>query len=156
MAKPKDQRQMEAFLQSMMLEHYADMGDAVYGMLHPRFVQCDFDNRTLTVVIHVEPWMRNANHVMHGGAIAAALDGMGGLLTRCYTPADTIAPTCNLSISYILPVPMDAQLHVRMRATHTGRHMLFVGGEAFTLADGAELLHATSMAAYMIVERESE
>lgn len=143
---------MEAYLQSEMLERYADMPDAVYGMLHPRFVRCDYVNRTFEAVIHTQAWMRNGNGVMHGGVIATALDGMGGLLTRCYSPVQKISPTCNLSVSYILPVPMDAQMHVRMHVTHAGRRLLFVSGEAFLPFDGEERLCATSTATYVVLE----
>ncbi len=152
MATPKNQRQMEAHIQSEMMEMYANLQDAVYGMLHPRFVRCDFAARTFESVIQVQSWMRNGNNVMHGGVIATVLDGMGGLLVRCYTPTNRIAPTCNLSVSYLRPIQMDAQLHVRMRATHAGNRLLFIYGEAFLPYEGEEQIHATSTATYIIVE----
>lgn len=151
MAIPQNRAQMEAYIKSAMDDCHTRMPDAVYGLMAPRFVRCDYEARTFEAAIQAQPWMRNSNDVMHGGVIASALDGMGGQLARCYVPSGTIAPTCSLSVSYLLPVPMDAELHVRMHATHTGHRMLFVSGEAIVFDGGDERLCATSTAIYAIV-----
>ena len=152
MASPVNQAQMETRIQNRMLEYFETLPDAVFGMLHPRFVSCDYEARTLTVVISVQRFMRNNNGVMHGGMIAAALDGIGGLLCHCYTPEGRMSPSIDLSVSYLAPVPIGELLHVRVTAEHTGRTLLHLRGEAFLMRDGAEQIAASSMATYYITE----
>lgn len=152
MALPANQAQMESCIQSRMLEYFERLPDAVFGMLHPRFVSCDYAARTLTVVIEVQRFMRNNNGVMHGGMIAAALDGIGGLLTFCYTPEGRISPSTDLSVAYLAPVPIGEQLQVRVTAVHTGRTLIHLRGEAFLIREGAEHAVASSMATYCITD----
>lgn len=126
-----DQAQMEAAIKSRFLELYADMPDAIYGMLHPRLVCCNFEQRSMEAVIQTQPWMRNVNHVVHGGIIATILDSIGGSTLYCFTPVGSTAPTVSLQISYLKPVPLDMPLHVRGTITQAGKNLLYVRTEAF-------------------------
>lgn len=126
-----DQAQMEATIKSRFLELYADMPDAIYGMLHPRLVSCSFEQRSMEAVVYTQPWMRNSNHVVHGGVIATILDSIGGATLHCFMPLGSTAPTVSLQISYLKPVPLDAPLHVRGTITQAGKNLLYVRTEAF-------------------------
>ena len=68
---------------------------------------------------HTQPWMANPNRVLHGGITAAILDtSMGTLCSVLYEGGFT--PTITMNISYALPVPLDADILVRVRASYTG------------------------------------
>ena len=115
-----DDQEIERFVRKEIEDYQAAMPDAVFGMMSPAFVRCSAEERSLTVCIRTKPWMRNGNGVTHGGAIATMLDGMGGLLARCVSSTGWIAPTISFQVSYLKPVPIDADVHVTITATHAG------------------------------------
>ena len=144
-----DQAQMDAYVKSNMLEMVTDMSDAVYGLLHPRLVACDFCGRSVVAVFRTTPAMRNSNNVLHGGVTATMLDSIGGVVTRCFTPAAAIAPTVSLQVSYLEAIPLDVDVHVRASVTHAGRKLLHVRSEAFD-PEEPERVYATGTAVYFI------
>ncbi len=150
-----DQSQMEAYVESNMLEMVADMADAVYGRLHPRLVACSFEQRTVEAVFAMQPWMRNGNNVVHGGVIATMLDSIGGVVARCFTPQDAISPTVTLQVSYLYAIPIDARVHVRAGVTFPGRRLLHICTEAFDAEDGTRL-YATGTAMHYIKSKNGE
>ncbi len=117
---PQTDADMERFIRAEIAEYSVSMADALFGMMAPQFVRCSAADRSLTVRIHTVPWMRNANNVAHGGAIAAMLDGMGGLIARCFSCTGWIAPTINFQVSYLKAVPIGVDVDVCITATHAG------------------------------------
>ncbi|MEG1756620.1 MAG: PaaI family thioesterase [Clostridia bacterium] len=154
MAIPTDQLQMESKITSDMRELFAAIPDSVYGMLHPRLVACNFNSRTLEVIVMTTAWMRNINQVVHGGVIATALDNIGGLLACCFSTSGMVAPTVSLQISYQHAIPIDAELHVRAYLVHNGQHLIHVRTEAFILSDGEERMCASGAAVHYNVPAE--
>ncbi len=146
-----DQAQMEAYVKSNMLEMVADMADAVYGMLHPRLVSCDYSKRFVEAVFHTNATMRNSNNVLHGGVTATMLDSIGGVVSRCFTPVTAISPTISMQVSYIEAIPLDVDVHVRASVIHAGRKLINVRMEAFD-PEARERFYATGEAVYFINE----
>ena len=130
--------ELERFVRSEIEEYLASMPDAVFGMLSPAFVRCSAANLSLTVRIHTSAWMRNANNVCHGGAIAAMLDGMGGLLARSLSKTGWIAPTVCLQVSYLKAVPLDIDVDVTVAATHAGSQIIQLRSELTDPTDEGE------------------
>jgi len=66
-----------------------------------------------------QAWMANPNRVLHGGITAAILDtAMGTLCSVLYEGGFT--PTVTMTINYALPVPLESDILVRVRASYTG------------------------------------
>lgn len=146
-----DQAQMEAYVKSEMLEFLERDPDSIYTMMHPRLVRCDLATRTLEMVMHTTPWMRNTNGMVHGGVSAAVIDTVGGMACRCFAPTGALTPTVSLQVSYLDMIPIDAQLHVRAVVTRPGRSIAHVQVEAFGVEE-KEHLYATGAAVYYIMK----
>lgn len=71
-----------------------------------RYESCDFAGKTLLLSFPVEEYMRNPAGVMHGGAVAGALDITMGSLTY-YMSGEFLTPTINLNVSYERPFPRE-------------------------------------------------
>lgn len=81
-----------------------ERGPSFNVFLQPRFERCDFAKKTLLVSFPADPAKRNPMGVMHGGAVASAMDTAMGMLTF-YMNGETITPTINMNVSYERPVP---------------------------------------------------
>ena len=90
---------------------------------------------------------------MHGGAICTAFDLTIAALARFYA-RENFAPTINLDVNYIRPVPMGEILVVTAKATSTGRRITQLTGEARIKSTGK--LAATATSIYMNVDTDKE
>lgn len=144
-----DQVQMEAYVKSDMREMVTNMADAIYGMMHPRLVACDFEARSVEAVFATQPWMRNGMGVVHGGMIATMLDSIGGIAARCFVPYGVVAPTVTLQTSYLRTVPIGTQVHVRANVIFPGKHILQLQTVAFDGEDSTRIFATGSAVHYV-------
>lgn len=113
--------QMQASVKDILAYLSRELPDAIQNMAAPRFVACDFEEKTLELAFEIQPWMRNPANILHGGLTAMMLDTTMGTLSRCYVRGEGITPTITMEVSYLLPIPIGSTLHVRAHASHTGR-----------------------------------
>lgn len=84
----------------------------------PALESCDGPSRSVLFRFHTYSWMSNPMGVTHGGIVTAILDAsMGTLCTSFYQKR---TPTITMTTNYCRPVPLDADVLVNVRATHTG------------------------------------
>jgi len=120
-------------------------GDNFNRMLDVRFVDCNFENRTVTLAVETKPWMANPDGMTHGGVIASMLDLVMGLAS-CYF-SGRMTPTINLNVTYLHPVPLGACVLMRSQVTMPGFHLCSVTAGAWI--DGApDRLVATGCGTY--------
>ena len=112
--------QMQASVKDILAYLSRELPDAIQNMAAPRFVACDFEEKTLELAFEIQPWMRNPANILHGGLTAMMLDTTMGTLSRCYVRGEGITPTITMEVSYLLPIPIGSTLHVRAHASHTG------------------------------------
>ena len=122
--------------------------DAVQNMVIPRFVACDYETKTLELAYETKPWMRNPANILHGGLAAMMLDNTMGILSHCFVHGAGITPTITMEVAYLLPVPIGTELHVRARATHTGRAINNLMAEAWAAETPGKLALTASGAFY--------
>lgn len=87
-----------------------------------------------------EGWMRNPAGVTHGGMLATMLDNAMGMTACIVSPyEDGIAPTAELHVSYLRPVPVDQAIRISVSVDHVSarlirmRAKLWLEGEEDTL-----------------------
>ncbi len=100
------------------------------AMLAPEFVSCDYEKKEVVVRYPIRTWMRNPGGVMHGGAIAAAMDTTMGTQTF-YWAGEQVTPTINMLSNFQRPVPLGSLLYVRSHVTSVGRTMIYAWAEAW-------------------------
>ena len=127
--------------------------DTMNGMMEGEWGGCSFEDKTLTFEFPVQQWQANRIGNMHGGAICTAFDLTIAALARFYA-RENFAPTINLDVNYIRPVPMGETLVVTAKATSTGRRITQLTGEARVKSTGK--LAATASSIYMNVDTDKE
>ncbi len=107
-----------------------ERGPSFNVMLKSRFESCDFQTKSLLLSFPVEPYMRNPMGVMHGGAVAGALDVAMGSLTF-YMCGEYATPTINLNVSYERPVEVGKRMYVEAVCLSCGKTMAYATARAW-------------------------
>ena len=81
-------------------------------------IDCDGPAGSLTLRYQTRPWMANVWGVVHGGVTANLVDTCMGI--ACAAQCGVITPTVSLTINYARPVPLEAQVTVRIRTIRCG------------------------------------
>ena len=107
-----------------------ERGPAFNVLMHSQFERCDFSTKTLVLAFPVEPYMRNPAGVMHGGAVAGAMDITMGSLTF-YMSGEFITPTITINVSYERPVAVGKRLMVEAVCFSCGKTMAYAAAKAW-------------------------
>ena len=107
-----------------------DRGPSFNVRMKSRDEECDFETKTLRLSFPVEEYMRNPAGVMHGGAVAGALDITMGSLTF-YMAGEKLTPTINLNVSYERPIPTGKRLWVESTCYACGHTMAYANARAW-------------------------
>ena len=121
---------------------------SVCALLAPEFISCDLGKKELVLRYPIREWMRNPGGVMHGGAIASAMDTTMGVQIF-YWADDQMPPTINMLANFQRPVPLGSMLYVRARVTCVGRTMVYATSEAW-VDDEPERLLVTASGVYHV------
>ena len=81
-------------------------------------VDCDGPAGSLTLRYRTRPWMANIWGTVHGGVTANLVDTCMGI--TCAVQCGVITPTVSMTINYARPVPLDAEVVVRIRTIRCG------------------------------------
>ena len=138
------ERSCRAFTEMLCAES-GQNGPSYSCAIQPRYESCDFEKKTLLVSILVEDFMRNTNGVMHGGAVATAMDTILGSLTY-YMCGEHLTPTINMNVSYERPIPLKKRLFVETTCLSCGRTMAYATARAWV--EGSEKTVASASGTY--------
>jgi len=147
------QEALEKHARDTLYQNNVLQKDTMNGMMKGEWGGCSFEEKTLTFVFPVQEWQANRIGNMHGGAICTAFDLTIAALARFYA-RENFAPTVNLDVNYIRPVPLGDALLVTARATSTGRRITQLTAEARVKSTGK--LAATASSIYMNVDTQKE
>lgn len=111
-----------------------------------RYESCNFEKMTLLLSFPVEEYMRNPVGVMHGGAVAGALDITMGSLTF-YMNGEYLTPTINMNVSYERPIPTGKRLFVEATGISCGKNMAYATARAW-LEDAPDKIVASAAGTY--------
>ncbi len=106
------------------------LGRTFNVMMHPVYEGCDFPEKKLLLSFLVEPYMRNPAGVMHGGAMAGALDISMGSLTF-YCCGEYLTPTINMNVSYERPATVGKRMFVEAQVLSCGKTMAYAVAKAW-------------------------
>lgn len=111
-------------------DEYDQRGHSFNSSMQPRYEGCCFETKSLLISFPVENYMRNPVGVMHGGAMAGALDIAMGSLTF-YCCGEFITPTINMNTSFERPVPVGKRLFVESQVLSCGKTMAYAVAKAW-------------------------
>jgi uncharacterized protein (TIGR00369 family) len=116
---------------STRINHETDQRGPSFNVnMRSRYESCDFSKKSLIVSFPVEEYMRNPVGVMHGGAVAGAMDIAMGSLTF-YMCGEFLTPTINLNVSYERPIPTGKRLFVEATCLSCGKTMAYAAAKAW-------------------------
>lgn len=97
-------------------------------------VAADGPGLSLTFCFRTSAVMENPWGVTHGGMLALALDwAMGASARTILDQCD--APTVSMQLDYLQPVPLDADLYIRVEVDHAGKTLAHLCATGY-LAEG--------------------
>lgn len=127
-------------------------GIAFNGFIHTHYEACSYEKKTLLLSVIAEPIMRNPSGVMHGGAVASAMDiAMGSL--AFYMSGEYLTPTINLNVSYERPIATGKKLFIETVCHACGRTMAYLSTRAWA-EDAPDKIVATASGTYYTASGE--
>lgn len=111
--------------------------------MRSRYEGCDFEKKTLLLSFPVEEYMRNPAGVMHGGAVAGALDITMGSLTF-YMCGEFLTPTINMNVAYERPIPTGKRLFVEAACLSCGKTMAYATARAWVVGVPEKIVASAS------------
>lgn len=107
-----------------------ERGPSFNVLMKSRYESCDYEQKTLILSFPVENYMRNPAGVMHGGAMAGAMDIAMGSLTF-YFSGEYLTPTINMNVSYERPGIVGKRLFVESQVLSCGKTMAYATAKAW-------------------------
>ncbi len=114
-----DQEGMERYCQYYMEELPKACGGTMNDMLNFRIVDCEYEERTITIALRIDHWMANPNGNIHGGMIATVADTTMGLVSR-YFSGGRMTPTIQMNVTYLTPGKVGNTLYCRAHVDKSG------------------------------------
>ena len=124
-----EQQVMEARVRDFIDDINENHPNIVLGMLQPRFVACDAQEKSVTLAYPARAWEANPLGVMQGGVVATMLDFSFAALSVCFVGDAPM--TVTLQVSYLRGTPVNGELIVRARATKIGRQLVHAFAECW-------------------------
>lgn len=129
------------------INHETDQRGPSFNVnMKSKYESCNFSQKTLLLSFPVEEYMRNPAGVMHGGAVAGAMDITMGSLTF-YMCGEFLTPTINMNVSYERPIPTGKRLFVEATCLSCGKTMAYATAQAW-LEDHPEKIVASAAGTY--------
>ena len=94
-----DKKAVMENLNKIAAENAGEHKERVNGLMAADYVDCDIDNRTVTLEYKVKPWELNRAGFLHGGVICAMLDHTTGATASAFT--GTWCPTVDMNVRFI-------------------------------------------------------
>lgn len=93
-------------------------------------IDCNFEEKNLTLSFKTTDWMLNPGGVVHGGMISTMFDIAMGI--TCLSVSGTFTPTVNLSVSFLSPVPNNDNFLITGHATRVGKTFIQLTAEGWS------------------------
>ena len=147
------QIEMEKYYSNLMKTILADGKAGLVPKLAPRFVACDYKDKSLTLEFKVSDWLINPEKILFGGAMVSMLDNTYGFLCH-YFAKDKFISTISLNTTFLKPGKLNDIIHVKAKADSYGRTIVNMSGEVFDLTQ--ERMIGTSQTSFMILDKKVE
>ena len=88
-------------------------------MIGLEYLDCDFEEKTLTLRHMAKESEMNTIHSMHGGIVTWLMDSAMGTLANAWVVCPT--PTMNISVNFVRAIHAGEEIHIKARLVHVGR-----------------------------------
>lgn len=128
-------------------EHYLNLGDGGFDeKMKCRFVDCDYEEQSVTYAFTTQTWQINEKGGIHGGAIAGMFDTAFGVVAN-FTAGENEATTTDMTISFLRGVEYGMEVWMKVYIVKAGRSLIRQRAELTDAATGKLL--ATGSGSWM-------
>ena len=110
------------------IRHVSD--HSIFKELRGKIVDYNYDEKRVTMEYEVGDFHRNGFNIMFGGSLVGMFDITFGTLTSGLGDYD-IAPTVQLSTSFLKGIPIGSKVTVKAEAVSTGKTIMNFMGKAY-------------------------
>ncbi len=140
----QSQEAMERWFRQVTTPGSRLLSHGVVPKIEPKFVECNFEEKSVTLSFDVLEWELNPQNVIHGGIIATAFDTTLGLLCHYFTKPQVVI-TVSLNTTYHKPIFMGDAFHIKAKMEFQGRSLCNITGDAWTQNHSVLAASATSV-----------
>ncbi len=137
---PQSQKELDRCITAAVRRMEAFDPNSIMGMIGGSCIGGSPSPLMLCFRYETRAWMANPMGTTHGGMIATMFDNAIGSTAYTLSPYSDTAPTAELHISYLKPVPIDRAIQVRVYVEQAGRRMIRSRAEMRLVGDGDVLL----------------
>ena len=88
-------------------------------MIGLEYLDCNFEEKTLTLRHVAKDDEMNTLHTMHGGIVTWLMDSAMGTLANSWVVCPT--PTMNISVNFVRAIRSGEEIRIKARLVHVGR-----------------------------------
>lgn len=121
---PINQETLDARIEERMCWYREHMDGSIVSMLGMECLGGSFTPLVVNYRYQTEDWMRNPAGITHGGMLATMLDNAMGMTAFIVLPRNSIAPTAELHVSYLRPVPVGQSIRIAVTVDHISSRMI--------------------------------
>lgn len=144
------QENMAGWLSQLSHPDFPIANEGVLALLKPRFVSCNFAEKTACFAFDVQEWELNPEGGLHGGIIVTGFDVSFGLLCHYFAKQHMVS-TVNLTTTFLKPIRPDDTVQYHVKITSLGRTLVSMTAEARLVREN--ILAATATATFMILDK---
>ncbi|KXL54166.1 thioesterase superfamily protein [Anaerotignum neopropionicum] len=138
------QEVMESWFRQVTTPGSRLLSHGVVPKIEPKFVSCNFEEKTVTLSFDVLEWELNPQNVIHGGIIATAFDTTLGLLCHYFTKPQVVI-TVSLNTTYHKPIFMGDAFYIKAKMEFQGGSLCNITGDAWTQNNSVLAASATAV-----------
>lgn len=120
----------EAHMKKRMEDLERSGDHSIFHELQGKIIDYNYDEKSLTMVFEATKFHENGFGIMFGGSLVGMFDIAFGTLTAGLGDYD-IAPTAQLSVSFLKGIPTGAKVVIQAEAVSAGKSLMNFMGKAY-------------------------
>ena len=145
------QQEMEHYYSDLLSVILADGKNGLVPTLAPKFINCNYEEKSLTIEFKVNEWELNPEGILFGGLTVSMLDNAYGFLCH-YFAGDRFISTISENTTFLKPGRLNDIIQVKVKAASNGKTIVNMNGEVFNLTNN--VLMATSQSSFMMLNKK--
>lgn len=147
------QNEMEKYYDELLSVILADGKVGLVPSLGPKFIECNYEEKSITLEFKVKDWQINPEKILFGGALVSMLDNAYGFLCH-YFAGDRFISTICLNTIFLKPGKLGDTIRVKVKADSYGRTIVNMSGEVYDITQDSMI--GTSQTSFMILDKKIE
>ncbi|MEA4973128.1 hypothetical protein SDC9_82474 [bioreactor metagenome] len=147
------QHEMEKYYDELLSVILADGKVGLVPSLGPKFIECNYEEKSITLEFKVKDWQINPEKILFGGAMVSMLDNAYGFLCH-YFAGDRFISTICLNTIFLKPGKLGDMIQVKVKADSYGRTIVNMSGEVYDITQDSMI--GTPQTSFMILDKKIE